>query len=65
MDPDLPVFNVKTFDELRAEPLAERRFAMMTLAFAGLAFMLSAMGVYRSRAMRSFPRVDGDSVAGL
>jgi putative ABC transport system permease protein len=47
LDPDLPIFNVKTFDEIREALLAERRFAMTTMvAFAALAFMLSAIGLY-------------------
>lgn len=47
IDPDLPLFNINTFDEIRAGLLAERRFAMTTMvAFAALAFMLSAIGLY-------------------
>ena len=47
IDPDLPLFNIHTFEQLREALLGERRFAMMTMvAFAGLAFLLSAIGLY-------------------
>ena len=47
IEPDLPLFNIRTFDEIRQTLLAERRFAMTTMvAFAVLAFALSAIGLY-------------------
>ena len=47
VDPSLPPYNVRTFDEIRAGYVAERRFAMMLmLAFAALTAALSAIGLY-------------------
>ena len=47
VDPDLPLFNVQTYDELREGLIAERRFAMTTMVlFAVLAFSLAAIGLY-------------------
>jgi hypothetical protein len=47
IDPNLPLYNIRTFDEMRAALLAERRFAMTTMVgFAALAFLLSAIGLY-------------------
>ncbi len=47
IDPDLPLYNVRTFDEIRATYLSDRRFAMtMMLVFGGLAFALATIGLY-------------------
>jgi len=47
LDPDLPVFNVRTMGDRVEESLARRRFSMRLLTlFAGLALVLSAIGVY-------------------
>ena len=47
IDADLPLYNVQTFDEIRAALFAERRFAMITMvAFASMTFLLSAIGLY-------------------
>jgi ABC-type lipoprotein release transport system permease subunit len=47
LDPHLPLENVRSFDEIRAEYLADRRLAMTsTLAFGGLAFSLAIVGLY-------------------
>jgi putative ABC transport system permease protein len=47
IDPALPPYNVKTFDEIRAAFVTERRFAMMLMiAFAGLTAALAAVGLY-------------------
>jgi putative ABC transport system permease protein len=47
VDPSLPPYNVRTFDEVRASYLADRRFAMTVMVlFAGLAIALSVIGLY-------------------
>ena len=47
LDPDLPIYNVKTMQSRVDESLARRRFAMTLLAlFAALAFGLAAIGTY-------------------
>ena len=46
-DARLPPYNVRTFEEIRATFVAERRFAMMLmLAFAALTASLAAVGLY-------------------
>jgi len=47
IDRNLPLYNVRTFEEIRAAYLAERRFAMvLMLIFGGLAFALAFLGLY-------------------
>lgn len=47
VDANLPLYNIRTFDEIRAAYLAERRFAMvLMLIFGGLAFALAFLGLY-------------------
>ena len=47
VDPALPLYKIRTFDEIRAALLADRRFAMTgMLVFGGLAFGLSVLGLY-------------------
>lgn len=47
IDPTLPLYNVRTFGEVRSEYLAPRRFAMTTMvSFGGAAFGLAALGLY-------------------
>jgi len=47
VDPNLPVFNVRTIDDILAKAEVQRRFAMLLLAlFAGIALLLAAIGVY-------------------
>lgn len=47
MDSDLPVYDVKTMDEYLSATLATPRFnAMLLEAFAGLALLLTAIGLY-------------------
>jgi putative ABC transport system permease protein len=47
IDPSLPLYNIRTFDKLRADYLVGRRFAMTTMvAFGGVALGLSSLGLY-------------------
>jgi predicted permease len=47
IDPDLPIYNVKTMAARVDESLATRRFAMLLLAvFATLALILASVGIY-------------------
>jgi len=47
IDPNLPLYNVRTFGEVRSEYLAPRRFAMTTMvSFGSVAFGLAALGLY-------------------
>jgi predicted permease len=47
IDPDQPVYKVRTMPELMADSVARRRLAMLLLAiFAGAALVLAAVGVY-------------------
>jgi putative ABC transport system permease protein len=47
LDPDVPVFGVKTMERVRAESLARERFLMaLLLLFAGVALVLAIVGVY-------------------
>ena len=47
MDPNVPIYDVKTMDERLSESLARRRFAMVALGlFAGVAALLAAIGIY-------------------
>jgi putative ABC transport system permease protein len=47
LDPDQPVFAVKSVDQLLSAMVAQRRFSMALLAaFAGLALALGLVGVY-------------------
>jgi putative ABC transport system permease protein len=47
MDPNVPIFDVKTMDQLLSESLARRRFAMLALGvFAGFALLLAVVGIY-------------------
>jgi len=47
MDPDLPVYRVRTMSEVMGESVARRRLAMILLAvFAGLATLLASVGIY-------------------
>jgi len=46
-DADLPVFGVRTMNEIVARSLAQRRFQLQTVgAFALVALLLAAMGIY-------------------
>lgn len=47
IDPDQPVFDIKTMDERLSKAVAPTRFIMLLLgAFAGLAMLLAAVGIY-------------------
>ena len=47
IDPNVPIFDVKTMDERLSESLARRRFAMLALGlFAVVAMLLAAIGIY-------------------
>jgi predicted permease len=47
IDPNLPLYNVRTFGEIRSQYLAPRRFAMTTMvSFGSVAFGLAALGLY-------------------
>jgi putative ABC transport system permease protein len=47
MDPDLPVYDIKTMEEYLSTSVATQRFnAMLLEAFAGLALVLTAIGLY-------------------
>lgn len=47
IDKDLPVYDLKTMETLRAESVAERRFVLIIVAaFGVLALSLAAIGVY-------------------
>jgi predicted permease len=47
IDSSLPLFGVRTMDEVISRSMAERRFALEILAiFAGVALLLAAIGIY-------------------
>jgi predicted permease len=47
LDPNLPIYDVKTMQQWLSESLARRRFAMLMLGlFAGVAMLLAAVGIY-------------------
>ena len=47
LDPNIPVFSVRTMDEVIARSMAERRFALQLLGvFATVAMLLAAIGIY-------------------
>jgi predicted permease len=47
LDPNVPVFEAKSLDQLLSESLARRRFAMLSLGlFAGAALVLAVVGIY-------------------
>ena len=47
VDPDLPVYAVRTMDEVMAKAVSQRRFSMVLLGvFASIALALSAVGIY-------------------
>jgi putative ABC transport system permease protein len=47
IDPDLPIYRVRTMNEVMGDSLQRRRLALTLLAgFAGLALLLAAIGIY-------------------
>jgi putative ABC transport system permease protein len=47
VDPDLPVYNVKSLEQLISDMVSEKRFAMLMLSvFAAAALLLAAVGIY-------------------
>jgi putative ABC transport system permease protein len=47
IDKDLPVYNVRTMDEVLDNTLGQRRFYLLLMSgFAGLALLLAAVGTY-------------------
>src|SRR5215510_3381033 len=47
LDPDLPLLNVRTMDEVVGRSISQQQFAMELLgAFAALALLLAAIGIY-------------------
>jgi putative ABC transport system permease protein len=47
IDPEQPIYNVRTMDELISRSVAHRRFQMLLLAvFSAMALMLAMVGVY-------------------
>ncbi len=47
IDPDLPVYRVRTMNEVMGDSVARRRLALILLAvFAGLALVLASIGIY-------------------
>jgi predicted permease len=47
IDPELPVYAVRSMEEAMASTVSQRRFAMLLLGlFAGAALVLSAIGIY-------------------
>jgi putative ABC transport system permease protein len=46
-DPDQPIYNIRTMDEIRGEAVAPQRLNLMLMSiFAGLAFVLAIVGIY-------------------
>jgi putative ABC transport system permease protein len=47
IDPDLPIYGVRTMNEVMGDSLQRRRLALTLLSgFAGLALLLAAIGIY-------------------
>lgn len=47
LDKDLPIFNVKTMEDIVAASIGSRRLSMLLLSvFAGVALLLAAIGIY-------------------
>jgi putative ABC transport system permease protein len=47
VDPDQPIYNIRTMDEIRAESIAPERLNLTLLSiFAGIALVLAIVGIY-------------------
>lgn len=47
LDPDLPLFQIRTMDEILGQSASDRQFNMLLFSsFAGLALLLAAVGLY-------------------
>jgi putative ABC transport system permease protein len=47
LDPDQPIYNIRTMDEIRGESIAPQRLNLTLLSiFAGIAFVLAIVGIY-------------------
>ncbi len=47
LDPDQPIYNIRTMDEIRGEAVAPQRLNLLLLSiFAGIAFVLAIVGIY-------------------
>jgi hypothetical protein len=47
IDPGVPLYDIRTFDQIRDGQVRDRRFVMTMLSwFAGLAFLLAVLGLY-------------------
>src|SRR5262249_33641505 len=47
LDPDQPIYNIRTMEEIRGESVAPQRLNLMLMTiFAGLAFVLAIVGIY-------------------
>jgi putative ABC transport system permease protein len=47
LDKDLPLYNLRTMEQVLADSIARRRFQMLLIAaFAGLGLLLAAVGIY-------------------
>jgi putative ABC transport system permease protein len=47
VDPDQPIYNIRTMDEIRGESVAPQRLNLTLLSiFAGIAFVLAIVGIY-------------------
>jgi putative ABC transport system permease protein len=47
IDPDLPLYNVRTMEQVMSDSISRRRFQMVLIAaFAGVGLLLAAVGIY-------------------
>jgi len=58
VDPELPVFGVRTMEELMSASMARRRFSLFLMsAFAAIALFLAVLGIYGVMAFTAGQRV--------